>query len=226
VRDGSLRVSEGWRALPYLAEGSAGIGMVLRRYLAHREDEEFRAATVAIRRASVSRFYAQSGLFAGRAGMLLALADGEMWDTAASSAEVFSADGQGHGHVLAGVGAVPVGASPGLPPRRGVLPGPGTYPAARTRPPQPSGPIASVPRGGRDAVEQMRRLGWHAVGYRGLLAFPGDQLHRISADLATGGAGVLLALGAVLGESPAHLPFLGPPGARPVAAGPARTRTA
>ena len=237
ARDGSLRVSEGWRALPYLAEGSAGIGMVLRRYLAHREDEEFRAAAVAIRRASVSRFYAQSGLFAGRAGMLLALADGEMWDTAAASAlesssEAGSADGPGHGrHVLAGVGAVPavpVGASPGLPPRRGVPagPGPGTYPAARTRPAQPSGPVAAVPRGGRDALAQMRRLGWHAVGYRGLLAFPGDQLHRISTDLATGGAGVLLALGAVLGESPAHLPFLGPPGGRQVAAGSGRASAA
>jgi hypothetical protein len=59
----------------------------------------------------------------------------------------------------------------------------------------------------------MRRLTWHAVGYRGGLAFPGDQLHRLSTDLATGSAGVLLALGAVLGERPAHLPFLDPPAA-------------
>jgi serine/threonine protein kinase len=240
ARDGSLRVSEGWRALPYLAEGSAGIGMVLRRYLAHREDEEFRAAAVAIRRASVSRFYAQSGLFAGRAGMLLALADGEMWDRASASALASASPEPSPAHAVpgrseapgatgaaAGIGAVPfatpppfgaaapgAGAAPGLPPRRGVLPGPGTYPAARTRPPQPSGSLAGVPRGGRDALEQLRRLGWHAVGYRGQLAFPGDQLHRLSADLATGGAGVLLALGAVLGDGPAHLPFLGPPAAR------------
>jgi hypothetical protein len=73
---------------------------------------------------------------------------------------------------------------------------------------------AGVPRGGPDALEQLRRLGWHAVGHRGLLAFPGDRLHRLSADLATGSAGVLLALGAVLGQGPAHLPFLGPPAAR------------
>ena len=221
-RDGSLRVSEGWRALPYLAEGSAGIGMVLRRYLAHREDEELRTAAAAIRRASLSRFYAQSGLFAGRAGLVLALADADIWpaDTVtagppdaasvpSSGSVSVSGSALGAGRVVAGVGA-----GPGLPPRRGTVPGPATYPAARTRPPQPSGPSAAVPRGGEDALDQMRRLAWHAVGYRGALAFPGDQLHRLSTDLATGSAGVLLALGAVLGESPAHLPFLGPPPAR------------
>ena len=222
-RDGSLRVSEGWRALPYLAEGSAGIGMVLRRYLAHRDDERFRTAAAAIRGASLSRFYAQSGLFAGRAGLLLALADGDGWtpgpdefpgDAALSTAAVSGAatSGASSGHVV----VAGVGAAPGLPPRRGTLPGPATYPAARTRPPQPapSGQPAAVPRGGPDAIDQMRRLAWHAVGYRGALAFPGDQLHRLSTDLATGGAGVLLALGAVLGQAPAHLPFLGPPPTR------------
>jgi len=212
-RDGSLRVNEGWRALPYLAEGSAGIGMVLRRYLAHREDEELRTAAAAIRTASLSRFYAQSGLFAGRAGLLLALADGDVWSPTAASSDADSADGASTaapaaatGHVVAGAGAVP-----GLPPRRGTFPGPATYPAARTRPARPAGPPGAAPRGGQDALDQMRRLTWHAVGYRGELAFPGDQLHRLSTDLATGGAGVLLALGAVLGENPAHLPFLGPP---------------
>ena len=206
-RDGSLRVSEGWRALPYLAEGSAGIGMVLRRYLAHREDEEFRTAAAAIRRASRSRFYAQSGLFAGRAGLVLALADGEMWAPAEAPAPSLSAASSSASDGVSG-------SAPGLPPRRGVLSGPATYPVARTRPPQPSGPLGSAPRGGGDALDQLRRLAWHAVGYRGELAFPGDQLHRLSTDLATGGAGVLLALGAVLGEQPAHLPFLGPPAAR------------
>ncbi|HEU5355919.1 MAG TPA: class III lanthionine synthetase LanKC [Actinocrinis sp.] len=53
---------------------------------------------------------------------------------------------------------------------------------------------------------QIRRLTWHAVSYRGHLAFPGDQLLRLSTDLASGSAGVLLALGAALGTGPG-LPF-------------------
>jgi predicted Ser/Thr protein kinase len=158
-RDGSMRVNEGWRALPYLAEGGAGIAFVLRRYLTHRDDEQFRGALTAIRRASASRFYAQAGLFNGRAGMALALADEHAW-----SAARIAAGGQ---------------------------------------PPAADG-------ADRQALDQLRRLAWHAVGYRGSLAFPGDQLHRLSADLATGGAGVLLAAGAVHGEPGAHLPFLGP----------------
>jgi hypothetical protein len=48
------------------------------------------------------------------------------------------------------------------------------------------------------------------MSYRGHLAFPGNQLLRLSMDLATGTAGVLLALGAALHGGRAHLPFLGP----------------
>ncbi|WP_394827244.1 class III lanthionine synthetase LanKC [Pendulispora albinea] len=58
--------------------------------------------------------------------------------------------------------------------------------------------------------EQVRRLNWHALSYRGHLAFPGDQLLRLSMDLATGNAGVLLALGAACHGEPVHLPFLAP----------------
>ncbi|RPK91901.1 MULTISPECIES: class III lanthionine synthetase LanKC [Streptomyces] len=50
-------------------------------------------------------------------------------------------------------------------------------------------------------------LGSHAVAYGGGLAFPGEQLMRLSMDLATGTAGALLALGAALGGS-TGLPFL------------------
>ncbi|HWG26264.1 class III lanthionine synthetase LanKC [Actinospica sp.] len=162
-RDGSMRVNEGWRALPYLGEGGAGIGFVLRRYLTHRDDEGLRAAARAVRRASASRFYAQSGLFSGRAGLALALADERDWSAA----------------------RVAAGEQPGL-------------------------EHAAEDDAGALALDQARRLAWHAVGYRGGLAFPGDQLHRLSADLATGGAGVLLAVGAVHGEPGARLPFLGP----------------
>jgi hypothetical protein len=65
-----------------------------------------------------------------------------------------------------------------------------------------------------DAVAQIRRLDWHALTHEGHLAFPGDQLLRLSMDLGTGSAGVLLALGAALHDRPVHLPFLGP--ARPL----------
>ncbi|MFG2765058.1 class III lanthionine synthetase LanKC [Streptomyces rubiginosohelvolus] len=50
-------------------------------------------------------------------------------------------------------------------------------------------------------------LGSHALAYGGGLAFPGEQLMRLSMDLATGTAGALLALGAAAGR-PTGLPFL------------------
>jgi hypothetical protein len=59
-------------------------------------------------------------------------------------------------------------------------------------------------------ADQSRRLGWHALTRHGYLAFPGDQLLRLSSDLATGSAGVLLALGAAWHHQFVHLPFLGP----------------
>lgn len=150
--DGQMHVDEGSRTLPYLALGSGGIALVARRILAHRADDELAAAVGAIRLAAQALFYVQPGLFNGRAGMLMVLADGR---------------------------------DPG----------------------DPGGPGAPGP----EVADQVRRLGWHALSYREQLAFPGDQLLRLSMDLATGSAGVLLALGAALHDRPVHLPFLGPP---------------
>ncbi|MEI7034494.1 class III lanthionine synthetase LanKC [Streptomyces pratensis] len=60
-------------------------------------------------------------------------------------------------------------------------------------------------------------LGSHALTYEGGLAFAGEQLMRLSMDLATGTAGCLLALGGALG-APATLPFLtAAPAAHPAA---------
>lgn len=73
LEDGSLHVNEGWRTMPYLAAGSVGIGIMMREYLAHREDEEFARAVATIRGAAAAQFYVASGLFAGRAGVVLAL---------------------------------------------------------------------------------------------------------------------------------------------------------
>ncbi|HEX8156032.1 MAG TPA: class III lanthionine synthetase LanKC [Solirubrobacteraceae bacterium] len=144
-RHGALHVDEGWRTLPYISDGSVGIGFVVDDYLARREDEQFAQAAAQIRAAAKSGFYIGSGLFSGRAGMILYLS-------------------------------------------RGLAPG----------------------AGGEDPVvaAHVRRLEWHAMSYRGNLAFPGDQLLRLSMDLGSGTAGILLALGAALHDAPVHLPFL------------------
>ncbi|MEV6850823.1 class III lanthionine synthetase LanKC [Actinoplanes sp. NPDC051411] len=136
--DGALEVDEGWRTMPYLGEGSVGIGLVLDHYLRHRPDDEFRHASAAIARAARSPMYVQPGLFAGRAGIV-------------------------------------------------------AYLASRRDP---------------DLSAQVRRLAWHALPYGGGLAFPGEQLLRLSMDLATGTAGVLLALAMARRDHPASLPLL------------------
>ncbi|MFF9909051.1 class III lanthionine synthetase LanKC [Streptomyces sp. NPDC013457] len=79
--------------------------------------------------------------------------------------------------------------------------------------------------GPEDVRRQVGCLSWHAMSYEGHLAFPGEQMMRLSMDLATGTAGVLLALSAALGDRPAHLPFL-PPLRRPQEPAPLRGRTA
>jgi tRNA A-37 threonylcarbamoyl transferase component Bud32 len=142
--DGAMDVDEGWRTMPYLADGSVGIGLVLADYLAHREDERFAAAAAAIRRTAECAFYIEPGLFWGRAGMILSLSR------------------------------------------------------------------AAGPGGAPDAVvaAHIRRLSWHATTHAGHLAFPGEELLRLSMDLATGTAGVLLAMGAALHDEPVELPFL------------------
>ncbi|MEU8859615.1 class III lanthionine synthetase LanKC [Streptomyces umbrinus] len=187
---GGLEVDEGRRTMPYVGDGSAGIGLVIDDYLAHAEggrsedsgngygrgevgrrangqvthgqvanglvtygqvthgSDEFERARSQILTAATSRFYAQPGLFQGRAGMILHLSR--------------------------------TGADPG------------------------------------QLAAQIAGLGWFAMPYQGQLAFPGHQMMRLSMDLGTGTAGCLLALGAALdGEALAHLPFLPPPPRRP-----------
>jgi hypothetical protein len=137
---GTLQVTQGWRTLPYLEEGSVGIALVLDRYLRHRPDDELAAALDPLRKVAHCGYFVQPGLFMGRAGVLLA--------------------------------------------------------AAQLEP---------------SALDQLiAGLGWHSLRYGGGLAFPGNQLLRLSMDLATGSAGVLLALGAALHEQPVALPFLEP----------------
>ncbi len=144
--DGALEVNEGFRTMPYLLDGSVGIGAVLDRYLAVRGDDEFAIASKGIAVAAQSEFYIEPGLFSGRAGMILYLSRQH-----APGSAMFDPVVAGH----------------------------------------------------------VRRLDWHAVNYGGELAFPGEQLLRLSMDLGTGTAGVLLALGAAMHDQPVQLPFLG-----------------
>jgi tRNA A-37 threonylcarbamoyl transferase component Bud32 len=70
---------------------------------------------------------------------------------------------------------------------------------------------ATTPGTGPAAIRrQVDALSWHAMSYDGRLAFPGEQMMRLSMDLATGTAGCLLAVASVHGDSPAALPFLPP----------------
>ncbi|MDT0318997.1 class III lanthionine synthetase LanKC [Streptomyces millisiae] len=155
-RRGMLNVDEGDRVLPYLGEGSVGIAAVLDDYLAHAPDPEFERARAAILPGAGLRYYAQPGLFRGRAGMV--------WHLARTTT-------------------------------------PGAEPAA--------------------LAAQAAAMDWYGMSYQGELAFPGDQMMRLSMDLATGTAGCLLALGAAAARAaspasgPGHgprLPFLPPPG--------------
>ena len=71
ARDGSLHVDEGWRLLPYLGNGSAGIGIVLAQLVTHLPgDSRYLEALDGIARAANAPFAAQSGLFQGRAGLI------------------------------------------------------------------------------------------------------------------------------------------------------------
>jgi tRNA A-37 threonylcarbamoyl transferase component Bud32 len=60
----------------------------------------------------------------------------------------------------------------------------------------------------------LRRLAWHIMSYQDHVAFPGDQVLRLSMDLATGSSGVLLALSNALDQDGRTLPFLTPPESR------------
>ncbi|HEU5473368.1 MAG TPA: class III lanthionine synthetase LanKC [Actinophytocola sp.] len=63
-----------------------------------------------------------------------------------------------------------------------------------------------------EALPQIRRLAWHAVHRDDTLLIPGRHLRRFSADLATGSAGVLLALHSVFSGADDLLSALLPAG--------------
>jgi serine/threonine protein kinase len=151
--NGVLEVNEGWRTMPYLDTGSVGVGLVLDEYLARRHDDRFAEASRGAQFAAQSPMYVLPGLFEGRAGILLYLANRSL--------------------------------------------DPATDP---------------------HVAKQVRGLAWQAMPYADGLAYPGTGLRRLSMDLGTGNAGILLALGAALHDAPVHAPLLAPIRPRLIAA--------
>ncbi|MGH2770676.1 MAG: lanthionine synthetase C family protein [Actinomycetota bacterium] len=70
TRHGTVQVRQGGRSLPSLATGSAGVGLVIREYLRHRDDEGLAGVQAGIRRACQVELVARPGLFEGRAGLM------------------------------------------------------------------------------------------------------------------------------------------------------------
>ncbi|MGW7578849.1 class III lanthionine synthetase LanKC [Streptomyces sp. NPDC054765] len=70
----TLQVDEGFRLLPYLDNGSAGIALVAAELLDLRDDDRIRAALPRLLRACAADFVIESGLLGGRAGLLATLA--------------------------------------------------------------------------------------------------------------------------------------------------------
>lgn len=69
--DGSLQINEGWRVVPFLATGSAGVGLVLAQLLRHATDpERYLHALDGIQAAARATFTIEPGLFYGRAGLI------------------------------------------------------------------------------------------------------------------------------------------------------------
>ncbi|MFD8543726.1 class III lanthionine synthetase LanKC [Streptomyces sp. NPDC059649] len=152
----TLQVDEGFRLLPYLDNGSAGIALVAAAVLRHRDDARLREALPGLLRACSSDFVIESGLWGGRAGLI------------------------------------------------------GTLATLRTQVPWPPETAERYLR------RHLTNLHQHAMTLNGATVFPCDGRARISMDVATGGAGVLLALSAAE-RGTQLLPFL--PDPRSAAAG-------
>ncbi|MEU4836229.1 class III lanthionine synthetase LanKC [Streptosporangium sp. NPDC023615] len=144
-----LYVNEGWRTMPYIGTGSAGIGLVLSEFLRHRRTDDLSLAMERLRRAAHAEFHICPMLFFGTAGQM------------------------------------------------GYL--------NHLRPLYPDAPWLD------ELIATKRdRLRLHMVGLRGEIAFPGDQLMRLSMDFGTGSSGVLHSLATLRDPELPLLPFLRP----------------
>ncbi|MFC4245230.1 class III lanthionine synthetase LanKC [Gryllotalpicola reticulitermitis] len=69
--DGSLQMDEGWRLMPYLATGSAGLALVTAQLLPHvANPARYLRPLAGLERALHPRFTIEPGLFDGRAGII------------------------------------------------------------------------------------------------------------------------------------------------------------
>ncbi len=141
--DGAFHIRSGSRYLIYIDGGSAGIGLVLARYLEHRNIADLTTVLHAIYRGCQIPFALQPGLFQGKASQIALLSQGAGKHVDRSA-----------------------------------------------------------------VIEQVSRLAWYAVFHEGSICFPGSRLIRLSCDLATGSAGVLLALRSAFEGGSLGLPFL------------------
>ncbi|WP_405635258.1 class III lanthionine synthetase LanKC [Streptomyces sp. NBC_01178] len=128
--DGTVQVKDGRRHLLYLDQGSGGLALVARAYLAREEAPALASLLPGVRKGCGNEFVREPGLFTGRAGLVA---------TARQLEE----------------------------------------------PGRPAGP---------EVRASVRNLSWHLVADGDRLLVPGARLRRCSADLATGAAGLLLAL--------------------------------
>ncbi|MGW1680392.1 class III lanthionine synthetase LanKC [Saccharopolyspora sp. NPDC002376] len=97
--DGTIQVDGGFRTLPYLDVGSAGIALVADQVLRHVPDERLAESAAGLSDACRSTFVMQAGIFNGRAGLLATLAqlsrdDGAIPDSALAHLSVL------HWHAL------------------------------------------------------------------------------------------------------------------------------
>lgn len=75
AEDGSVNLLDDRnRLLPYLGEGSAGVGLALHSYLKQRQDERLQESLAGIQHAARVPFTIQPNLFRGRAGLMAFLA--------------------------------------------------------------------------------------------------------------------------------------------------------
>ncbi|MGW2891219.1 class III lanthionine synthetase LanKC [Streptomyces griseoruber] len=205
--------ARGGRRRPGLLHGGSGQALFLRRLFEHTDEPKYLDQAVEALRADL----AESGwaadaearapyaawsvpVISGGAGMALAVdavlehtADAELGLARATLGERLAAPFFSHAGVFTG--------------RAGAM-----LAQHRLRPADgPGEPGATAPA---SPPAHLAALGLHAVPHAGAPAFLGDQCLRLSTDLATGTAGVLLAVDTVLTGKDTGLPFLTGRGSR------------
>lgn len=118
TKDGSLQMNEGWRLLPYLGSGSAGVALALAALVARNPATVLRPQLEGLTLAAQPEFVLEPGLFQGRAGLMLVLAAQEASPSGAGAVSAVSAENALHRHErLLGLHAIPRPVGVGYPGR-------------------------------------------------------------------------------------------------------------